>query len=49
LSKTGLCMRISAYPPVENGGYVDIEVSYKILHLDVLKETPILHDLSCFE
>jgi hypothetical protein len=31
------------------GGHVDIEVSYKILRLDVLKETQILHNLSCFE
>jgi hypothetical protein len=31
------------------GGLVDIEVSYKTLQLDVLKETPILHNLSCFE
>jgi hypothetical protein len=34
---------------VRFGGHVDIEVSYKILWLDVLKETPILHNLSCFE
>jgi hypothetical protein len=34
---------------VRFGGHVDIEVSYKILQLDVLKETPILHNLSCFE
>jgi hypothetical protein len=34
---------------VRFGGYVDIEVSYKILQFDVLKETPILHNLSCFE
>jgi hypothetical protein len=31
------------------GGYVNIEVSYKILQLDVLKETPIMHNLSCLE
>jgi hypothetical protein len=29
--------------------HVDIEVSCKILRLDVLKETSILHNLSCFE
>ena len=34
---------------VRFGGHVDIEVSYKILWLDVLKETQILHNLSCFE
>jgi hypothetical protein len=27
-------------------GYLDIEVSYKILRLDVLKETPVLHNLA---
>jgi hypothetical protein len=31
------------------GGHVDIEVSYKILELGVLKETQNLHNLSCFE
>jgi hypothetical protein len=31
------------------GGPVDIEVRYKILQLDVLKKTQILHNLSCFE
>jgi hypothetical protein len=34
---------------VRFGGHVDIKVSYKILRLDVLKETLILHNLSCFE
>jgi hypothetical protein len=34
---------------VRFGGHIDIEVSYKILQLDILKETPILHNLSCFE
>jgi hypothetical protein len=34
---------------VRFGGHVDIEVSYKILWLDELKKTPILHNLSCFE
>jgi hypothetical protein len=34
---------------VRFGGHVDIEVRYKILWLDVLKETQILHNLSCFE
>jgi hypothetical protein len=34
---------------VRFGGHVDIEVSYKILRLDVLKETSILHNLSHFE
>jgi hypothetical protein len=34
---------------VRFGGPVDIEVSYKILRLIVLKETPILYNLSCFE
>ena len=31
------------------GGHVDIEVSFKILQLGILKETPILHNLSCYE
>jgi hypothetical protein len=31
------------------GGHVDIEVSYKILWLDVFKETLILYNLSYFE
>jgi ABC-type phosphate transport system ATPase subunit len=31
------------------GGHVDIEVRYKILQLNVLKKTQILHNLSCFE
>jgi hypothetical protein len=34
---------------VRFGGHIDIEVSYKILQLDVLKETQNLHNLSCFE
>jgi ABC-type phosphate transport system ATPase subunit len=34
---------------VRFGGHVDIEVSYKILRLNVLKETQNLHNLSCFE
>jgi hypothetical protein len=34
---------------VRFGGHVDIEVSYKILRLDVLKETQNLHNLSYFE
>jgi hypothetical protein len=34
---------------VRFGGHVDIIVSYKILWLDLLKETPILHNISCFE
>jgi hypothetical protein len=34
---------------VRFGGHIDIEVSYKILRLDVLKETSILYNLSCFE
>jgi len=31
------------------GGHVDIEVRYKILRLDVLKMTQILHNVPCFE
>ena len=31
------------------GGHVNIEVSYKILWLDVLKETPSLQNRPCFE
>jgi hypothetical protein len=31
------------------GGHVNIEVRYKIVRLDVLKRTQILHNLSCFE
>jgi hypothetical protein len=34
---------------VRFGGQVDIEVSCKILELDVLKESQSLHNLSCFE
>jgi hypothetical protein len=34
---------------VRFGGHVDIEVSYKIIQLNVLKETQNLHNLSCFE
>jgi hypothetical protein len=34
---------------VRFGGHVDIEVSYKILRLDVLKETPSLQNPPCFE
>jgi hypothetical protein len=34
---------------VRFGEHVDIEVSYKILQLDVLKETPSLQNLPCFE
>jgi hypothetical protein len=34
---------------VRFGRHIDIEVGYMILQLDVLKETSILHKLSCFE
>jgi hypothetical protein len=34
---------------VRFGGHVDTKVSYKILWLDLLKETTILYNLSCFE
>jgi hypothetical protein len=34
---------------VRFGGHVDIEVSYKIIWLNVLKETQNLYNLSCFE
>jgi hypothetical protein len=34
---------------VRFGGHVNIEVSYKILRLDVLKETPSLQNPPCFE
>jgi hypothetical protein len=34
---------------VRFGEHVNIEVSYKILQLNVLKELPILYNLSCFE
>jgi hypothetical protein len=34
---------------VRFGGHVDIEVRYKLLELDALKETLILHNLSYFE
>ena len=34
---------------VRFSGYADIEVNYKILQLDVLKEALFLHNLSCFE
>jgi len=31
------------------GGRVELEIRYKILRLDVLEKTLILHNLSCFE
>jgi hypothetical protein len=34
---------------VRFGGHVDIEVSYKIVQLDVLKKTPSLENPPCFE
>jgi hypothetical protein len=34
---------------VRFGGHVDIKVSYKILQLNVLEGTLILHNLSCFK
>jgi hypothetical protein len=34
---------------VRFGGHVDIEVSFKILRLDVLKETPSLQNPPYFE
>jgi hypothetical protein len=34
---------------VRFGGHVDIEISSKILQLDVLKKTQNLHNLPCFE
>jgi hypothetical protein len=34
---------------VRFGGYVEIEVNYKILQLDVLKKTPSLQNPPCFE
>jgi hypothetical protein len=34
---------------VRFGGHVNIEVSYKISQLEVLKETPSLHNPPCFE
>ena len=34
---------------VRFGGYVGIEVGYKILWLEVLKESPILNTSPCFQ
>jgi hypothetical protein len=34
---------------VRFGGHVDIEVSYKILQLEVLKEAQILCNFPCFQ
>jgi hypothetical protein len=34
---------------VRFGGYVNIQVSYKILLLEVQKKTTILHNLPCFQ
>jgi hypothetical protein len=34
---------------VRFGGHIDIEVSYKILRLEVLKESPILDTSPCFQ
>jgi hypothetical protein len=31
------------------GGHVNIQVSYKILQLEVPKKAPILHNLPCFQ
>jgi hypothetical protein len=31
------------------GGHVDIEVSYKILQLEILNEAPILLNSPCFQ
>jgi hypothetical protein len=47
-------LNVMILQPVRNdcvrfGGHVAIEVSYKILQLNVLKETPIFHNPSCFE
>jgi hypothetical protein len=34
---------------VRFGGHVNIQVSYKILRLEVLKKALILHNLPCFQ
>jgi hypothetical protein len=34
---------------VRFGGHVDIEVSYKFLQLEILKESPILDTSPCFQ
>jgi hypothetical protein len=34
---------------VRFGRHIDIEVSYKILQLEVPKLVPILHNLACFQ
>jgi hypothetical protein len=34
---------------VRPGGHVNIQVSYKILQLEVLKKALILHNLPCFQ
>ena len=34
---------------VRFGGHVDIKIRYKILHLEILNEAPILHNLPCFQ
>jgi hypothetical protein len=49
--KIGICLKgeVRQFSSLLPGTvHVDIKVSYKILRLDVLKETPILHNLSCF-
>ena len=33
---------------VRFGGHVQIQISYKILQLEVQKKTPILHNPPCF-
>jgi hypothetical protein len=34
---------------VRFGGHVDVQVSYKILRLEVPTKAPILHNLACFQ
>jgi hypothetical protein len=34
---------------VRFGGHVNIQVSYKILRLEVLKKALVLHNLPCFQ
>jgi hypothetical protein len=34
---------------VRFGGHINIQVSYKILRLEVLKKALILHNLPCFQ
>ena len=45
----GMILQTTRNECVRFVGIVDIEVSYKILQLEILKEVPILHNPPCFQ